>query len=78
MDYDNNVRDYIDDYAEEYYAGLKSLCDWNARYWEQLALLKLDRFYSSPDDSLLLEGEHTACALGYFGRSASFLSVYTG
>ncbi|WP_416883027.1 hypothetical protein [Marivita sp.] len=55
MDYDNNVKDYIDDYAEEYYAGLKSLCDWNSRYWEQLALLKLDRFYSSPDDNLLLE-----------------------
>ncbi|AWZ21069.1 Hypothetical protein RAK1035_2361 [Roseovarius sp. AK1035] len=55
MDYDNNVRDYIDEYAEEYYAGLKPMCDWNARYWEQLALLKLDRFYSSPEDSLLLE-----------------------
>ena len=55
MDYDNNVKDYIDEYAEEFYADIKPLCDWNARYWEQLALLKLDRFLASPDDKLLLE-----------------------
>lgn len=55
MDYDNNVKDFIDEYAEEYYAGLKSLCDWNSRYWEQLALLKLDRFFASPEDRFLLD-----------------------
>ena len=55
MDYDNNVKDYIDEYAEQFYAELKPLCDWNARYWEQLALLKLDRFFASPDDRFLLE-----------------------
>jgi hypothetical protein len=55
MDYDNNVKDYIDEYAEHFYASLKPLCDWNARYWEQLSLLKLDRFFASPDDRFLLE-----------------------
>jgi hypothetical protein len=55
MDYDNNVRQFIDEFAETYYAKLKPLCDWNARYWEQMSLLKLDRFLSSPTDHLLLE-----------------------
>lgn len=55
MDYDNNVKRFIDDYAEEYYGNLKKLCGWNARYWEQISLLKLDRFLASPEDTLLLE-----------------------
>lgn len=55
MDYDNNVKRFIDDYAEEYYLALKRLCGWNARYWEQLSLLKLDRYFSSPEDVALLE-----------------------
>ena len=55
MDYDNNVKRYIDAHAEEYYAALKDLCAWNSRYWEQMSLLKLDRFFSSPEDIFLLE-----------------------
>ena len=55
MDYDNNVKRFIDDRAEEYYKALKSSCGWNARYWEQLALLKLDRFFASPTDTFLLD-----------------------
>lgn len=55
MDYDNNVKRFIDDYAEEYYASLRPLCGWNARYWEQMSLLKLDRFFASPEDRLLLD-----------------------
>ena len=55
MDYDNNVKRLIDEFAEEYYAALKPLCSWNSRYWEQMALLKLERFFASPDDRLLLE-----------------------
>ncbi|MEC9433448.1 MAG: SIR2 family protein [Pseudomonadota bacterium] len=55
MDYDNNIKRLIDQHAEEFYARLKPLCEWNARYWEQMSLLKLDRFLSSPDDSFLLQ-----------------------
>lgn len=55
MDYDSNVRRYIDDFAEEYYSSLKQLCGWNARYWEQMSLLKLDRYLASPADTALLE-----------------------
>jgi len=55
MDYDNNVKRFIDDHAKEYYTALKPLCDWNARYWEQMSLLKLERFFASPDDRLLLD-----------------------
>lgn len=55
MDYDNNVKRFIDHYAEDYYSALRPLCGWNARYWEQMSLLKLDRFFASPDDMLLLD-----------------------
>lgn len=55
MDYDNNVKRFIDEFAEEFYAALKPSCDWNSRYWEQLSLLKLDRFFSSPEDRILLD-----------------------
>ena len=55
MDYDNNVKRFIDEYAEEFYAALKPLCGWNARYWEQMALLKLDRYFASLSDTFLLE-----------------------
>ena len=55
MDYDNNVKKYIDGFAEEFYTQLKPLCDWNARYWEQMSLLKLARFYANPSDTLLLD-----------------------
>ena len=55
MDYDNNVKRFIDDWAEEFFAELKPLCGWNSRYWEQMSLLKLDRFLASPDDTFLLD-----------------------
>lgn len=55
MDFDTNVKRFIDEHAEEFYSKLKDTCDWNSRYWEQLSLLKLDRFYSSPEDRFLLE-----------------------
>ena len=55
MDFDGSVKRFIDDRAEAFYRELKPLCGWNARYWEQLALLKLDRFFSSPEDEFLLE-----------------------
>lgn len=55
MDYDHNVKRFIDDKAEQYYANLKRVCGWNARYWEQVALLKLDRFLASPEDVFLLD-----------------------
>ena len=55
MDFDRNVKRFIDNHAEEYYAALKASCGWNARYWEQLSLMKLDRFFTSPEDLFLLE-----------------------
>jgi len=55
MDYDNNVKRFIDSFAEDFYLALKPLCQWNARYWEQMSLLKLDRFFASPSDRFLLD-----------------------
>jgi len=65
MDFDKIVKRFIDAYAEDFYTQLKASCGWNARYWEQLSLLKLDRFFASPDDTFMLEEslQHARSAL---------------
>jgi hypothetical protein len=50
LDFDRVVKRFIDQYAERFYDEIKSNWDWNARYWEQRALLCLDRFLVSKDD----------------------------
>ncbi|MBR0784265.1 hypothetical protein [Bradyrhizobium iriomotense] len=44
FDYDDVVREFIPSRSEEFYLRMKRFWDWNSRYWEQLALLKLDRY----------------------------------
>lgn len=44
FDYDDVVSEFIPSRSEEFYLRMKRFWDWNSRYWEQLALLKLDRF----------------------------------
>jgi len=44
FDYDDVVNEFIPNRSEEFYLRMKKFWDWNSRYWEQLALLKLDRF----------------------------------
>ena len=65
MDFDATVKRFIDEYAEKFYEEVKTGCEWNSRYWEQLALMKLDRFLASSEDSLLLQEslQHARSAL---------------
>ena len=65
MDFDDIVKRFIDDYAERFYEEVKTEAEWNSRYWEQLALMKLDRFLASPEDTLLLQEslQHARSAL---------------
>ncbi len=65
MDFDSVVKQFIDDYAERFYEEVKTESEWNSRYWEQLSLMKLDRFLASPEDTLLLQEslQHARSAL---------------
>jgi hypothetical protein len=54
FDYDDVVDEFIPNHSEEFYLRMKRFWDWNSRYWEQLALLKLDRFLESDNTVDLL------------------------
>jgi hypothetical protein len=47
FDYDEVVSQFIGSKSEAFYLQMKSFWDWNSRYWEQFALLKLDKFIQS-------------------------------
>ena len=44
FDYDGTVLDLIRENSEAFYLQMKSHWEWTSRYWEQFALLKLDKF----------------------------------
>ncbi len=55
LDYDQVVREFLGDQSERFYREIKDEWDWNARYWEQLSLLKLDWYLSDRSDTILIE-----------------------
>lgn len=55
MDFDRTIERFIDPLAETFYEQIQDAWDWNSRYWEQLALLKLSRFLEDQSDELLLQ-----------------------
>lgn len=55
MDFDRLVRRLINEHAEFFYDQIKEKWDWNSRYWEQCALLKLDRYLRDKSNRRLLD-----------------------
>lgn len=55
LDFDQVVKRLINDDAEEFYGRIKEYWSWNSRYWEQLSLLRLDRYMSDMTDDKLLQ-----------------------
>jgi hypothetical protein len=55
LDFDRVVQKFIDNKAEHFYEAIKDVWSWNSRYWEQLSLLKLDRYFQSRNDEALLQ-----------------------
>lgn len=55
MDFDRAVQRFINDDAEKFYEDILDGWTWNSRYWEQLSLLKLDRYLANEDDQALLQ-----------------------
>jgi SIR2-like domain len=51
FDYDDVVQEFIPDQSEAFFLRMKKFWDWNSRYWEQFALLKLDQFLKSTKDT---------------------------
>lgn len=45
FDYDEVAREILGTDSEKFYQRMQKRWAWNSRYWEQLALLKLDRFH---------------------------------
>ncbi len=54
LDFDQVVKKFINDEAENFYDAIKVGWDWNSRYWEQLALLKFDRYLADNTDRTYL------------------------
>lgn len=44
---DDVVQEFIPAEAEAFFLRMKKFWDWNSRYWDQFALLKLDHFLNS-------------------------------
>lgn len=55
LDFDRTVQRFVNDRAEAFYSQIHDNWEWNSRYWEQLSLLKLDRYFHSRDDDFLLQ-----------------------
>lgn len=55
LDFDQIVKKFINDDAEKFYEEIKGAWSWNSRYWEQLALLKLDRYLVDRSDGTLMD-----------------------
>ncbi|MCL6707882.1 SIR2 family protein [Pseudomonas sp. R2.Fl] len=55
LDYDRLVKVYIDLHAESFYENIENLWGWNSRFWDQKALLKLDRYLAAPENNVLLD-----------------------
>jgi hypothetical protein len=52
FDYDQIVRHFLGDLAPSFYEETRQLWQWNSRYWDQVALLNLARFYAAPSTEL--------------------------
>lgn len=55
MDFDQVVKRLINNQADDFYELIKENWSWNSRYWEQMSLLKLDRYLIDMTDEKLLE-----------------------
>jgi hypothetical protein len=51
FDYDDVVSELIPNQSESLYLSMKRYWDWNSRYWEQFALLKVDKYLKSTDQN---------------------------
>jgi hypothetical protein len=47
FDFDEVVTEYLPNTSEKFFIAMRRFWDWNSRYWEQFALLKLDQFLKS-------------------------------
>lgn len=55
FDYDDVVGRLLDQEAETFYQRASSEWQWNSRYWEQVALMKLTRYFNDTNNTDALE-----------------------
>jgi SIR2-like domain len=68
FDYDQMVRNFLGDLSGAFYEEIRELWQWNSRYWDQVALLNLSRYYAAPltdhgRDALLQAIQHARHAV---------------
>ncbi|GEM_PF-1146543 len=68
FDYDQVVHGFLGDLADKFYAETRAEWQWNSRYWEQLALRNLSRYFADPagddgEDSLIRALQHARHAV---------------
>ncbi|WP_316195674.1 MULTISPECIES: SIR2 family protein [unclassified Bradyrhizobium] len=49
FDYDEVLSQFLPTQSEAFFLAMKRFWSWNSRYWEQFALMKLDRFLTATD-----------------------------
>ena len=55
FDFDSVTEVFLQEYAFKFYEAAQAAWQWNSRYWEQVALLKLSIFHRAPDTQEGLE-----------------------
>lgn len=65
FDYDQVTEHFLGDCSEEFYSEVQEDWQWNSRYWEQVALLNLGKYYKLGD-----AGRHFLLAASQHARHA--------
>ena len=60
FDYDRTVKPFLGDLSDEFYTEVSKSWLWNSRFWEQVALMHLDRFYTDPNSTAGVEAYRLA------------------
>src|SRR5579864_578478 len=49
FDFDSVVDELLKEKASEFYARMQPVWQWNSKYWEQVALMHLSKYYAEPN-----------------------------
>ena len=69
FDYDQVVFPFLGDRSTSFYSETKSNWNWNSRYWTQVALMHLTKYYENPSSSDGRDALDIACSHARHARS---------
>ena len=74
FDYDQIVEPFLGRSSSAFYAETKGDWDWNSRYWSQVALMYLAKYYSDPEN---LNGKLALAQAGFHARHARSIEEHS-